>query len=75
MGTPPVEALPMGRRRWGRCQWGRLPFRYGYADLREFRSALTTASDIAFSLDAAPSGQETELLTDALRRRSPRPVR
>lgn len=40
-----------------------------YADLRELRSALTTASDIAFSLDAAaPSGQETELLTDALRR-------
>ncbi|EFL23068.1 hypothetical protein SSOG_02782 [Streptomyces himastatinicus ATCC 53653] len=39
-----------------------------YADLRELRSALTTASDIAFSLEAAPSGQETELLTDALRR-------
>ncbi|WP_055547503.1 hypothetical protein [Streptomyces sp. NBRC 110028] len=39
-----------------------------YADLRELRSALTTASDIVFSLDDAPSGQEAELLTDALRR-------
>jgi len=39
-----------------------------YADLHELRSALTTASDIAFSLDASPSGQETEQLTDALRR-------
>ncbi|MER7789046.1 hypothetical protein [Streptomyces sp. NPDC097640] len=39
-----------------------------YADLRELRSALTTASDIAFALDAAPSGQEAEQLADALRR-------
>lgn len=40
-----------------------------YADLRELQSALTTASDIAFSLDAsAPAPHEAEQLVDALRR-------
>lgn len=39
-----------------------------YADLRELRSALTTASDIAFSLDATPTGHESDQLADALRR-------
>lgn len=40
-----------------------------YADLRELQSALNTASDIAFSLDAAaPSPHEAEQLMDALRR-------
>ncbi|TVL94244.1 hypothetical protein [Streptomyces sp. SAJ15] len=40
----------------------------GYADLRELQSALNTASDIAFSLEAAPSPHEAEQLTEALRR-------
>ncbi|KUJ64538.1 hypothetical protein ACZ90_58380 [Streptomyces albus subsp. albus] len=39
-----------------------------YADLRELQSALSTASDIAFSLEAAPSAHEAEQLGDALRR-------
>lgn len=39
-----------------------------YADLRELQSALNTASDIAFSLDAAPSPHEADQLLDALRR-------
>ncbi|MEV4439089.1 hypothetical protein AB0K09_08730 [Streptomyces sp. NPDC049577] len=40
----------------------------GYADLRELRSALTTASDIAFALDAAPAPHEADQLQEALRR-------
>lgn len=40
----------------------------GYADLRELQSALTTASDIAFALDASPASHETDQLADALRR-------
>ncbi|MFD0385930.1 hypothetical protein ACFQ2B_36745 [Streptomyces stramineus] len=39
-----------------------------YADLRELQSALNTASDIAFSLDAAPAAHEADQLVDALRR-------
>ncbi|MEU3960960.1 hypothetical protein AB0F42_14195 [Streptomyces buecherae] len=39
-----------------------------YADVRELQSALTTASDIAFSLGSEPSALETDQLTDALRR-------
>ncbi|MFT2017763.1 hypothetical protein ACMA1D_18265 [Streptomyces sp. 796.1] len=39
-----------------------------YADVRELQSALTTASDIAFSLGSEPSALETHQLTDALRR-------
>ncbi|MBZ6473597.1 hypothetical protein [Streptomyces griseocarneus] len=39
-----------------------------YANLRELQSALTTASDIAFSLDAAPAPHEADQLVDALRR-------
>ncbi|MFF4404493.1 hypothetical protein ACWD4B_30725 [Streptomyces sp. NPDC002536] len=43
----------------------------GYADLRELQNALNTASDIAFSLDAAaPAPHEAEQLLDALRRAS-----
>ncbi|MFC5721261.1 hypothetical protein ACFP1Z_13905 [Streptomyces gamaensis] len=41
----------------------------GYAELRELQSALNTASDIAFGLDAAaPAAHEAEQLVDALRR-------
>ncbi|KNE81868.1 MULTISPECIES: hypothetical protein [Streptomyces] len=41
----------------------------GYADLRELRTALSTAQDIAFGLDpSAPSAQQAEELVDALRR-------
>ncbi|KAF4408413.1 MULTISPECIES: hypothetical protein [Streptomyces] len=41
----------------------------GYADLRELRTALSTAQDIAFNLDpAAPSAEQTAELVDALRR-------
>ncbi|MBB5935857.1 hypothetical protein [Streptomyces zagrosensis] len=39
-----------------------------YANVRELQSALNTASDIAFSLEAEPSALETNQLTDALRR-------
>ncbi|MBB4891190.1 hypothetical protein FHS39_000190 [Streptomyces olivoverticillatus] len=39
-----------------------------YADLRELQSALTTASDIAFSLEATPAPHEADQLADALRR-------
>ncbi|MEU4210791.1 hypothetical protein AB0F13_12495 [Streptomyces sp. NPDC026206] len=39
-----------------------------YADLRELQSALSTASDIAFSLDATPAPHEADQLLDALRR-------
>lgn len=40
----------------------------GYADLRELRTALSTASDIAFGLDATPSAEQAGELVDALRR-------
>ncbi|MFI1968925.1 hypothetical protein BLA24_01605 [Streptomyces cinnamoneus] len=39
-----------------------------YADLRELQSALSTASDIAFSLGAEPAPHEADQLVDALRR-------
>jgi hypothetical protein len=39
-----------------------------YADLRELQSALSTASDIAFGLEAAPSSHQADQLVDALRR-------
>lgn len=39
-----------------------------YADLRELQSALNTASDIAFALDAKPAPHEADQLLDALRR-------
>ncbi|MGW1836277.1 hypothetical protein [Streptomyces sp. BBFR2] len=40
----------------------------GYAQLRELRTALTTASDIASSLRATPSRRDADQLVDALRR-------
>ncbi|GAA2717292.1 MULTISPECIES: hypothetical protein [Streptomyces] len=40
----------------------------GYAELRELQNALSTASDIAFSLGAEPAPHETEPLMEALRR-------
>ncbi|MFF3765008.1 hypothetical protein ACFYYR_13105 [Streptomyces sp. NPDC001922] len=39
-----------------------------YADLRELRTALSSASDIAFALEADPSGDQAAALVDALRR-------
>ncbi|MEV0281488.1 hypothetical protein AB0I22_34600 [Streptomyces sp. NPDC050610] len=39
-----------------------------YADLRELQSALSTASDIAFSIESAPAAHEADQLVDALRR-------
>jgi hypothetical protein len=39
----------------------------GYASLRELRTALTTASEIASSLQSAPSRQDADQLVDALR--------
>ncbi|MET8676743.1 hypothetical protein ABZW18_03845 [Streptomyces sp. NPDC004647] len=39
-----------------------------YADLRELRTALSTASDIAVGLEAVPSGHQADELVVALRR-------
>ncbi|MFI1963726.1 hypothetical protein ACH429_06240 [Streptomyces pathocidini] len=39
-----------------------------YAELRELRNALGTASDLAFGLEGTPSGRQAEELVDALRR-------
>ncbi|CAM5342027.1 MULTISPECIES: hypothetical protein [Streptomyces] len=39
----------------------------GYADLRELQTALTTASDIASSLQAAPTRRDADQLVDVLR--------
>ncbi|MET9292326.1 hypothetical protein [Streptomyces sp. NPDC003077] len=39
-----------------------------YADLRELRTALTTASDIASTLQAAPSRHDADELVGVLRR-------
>ncbi|UNO39842.1 hypothetical protein [Streptomyces sp. MST-110588] len=40
----------------------------GYADLRELQTALTTASDIASSLQTAPTRRDADQLVDVLRR-------
>ncbi len=40
----------------------------GYASLRELRTALTTASDLASALPSAPTRRDTDRLVDALRR-------
>lgn len=40
----------------------------GYAHLRELRTALTTASDLASSLQTAPSRRDADQLVDVLRR-------
>ncbi|MFE3887108.1 hypothetical protein ACFXPQ_30110 [Streptomyces lydicus] len=39
----------------------------GYANLRELRSALTTASELASSLQSAPSRRDADQLVDVLR--------
>ncbi|MGP3981042.1 hypothetical protein [Streptomyces sp. KR80] len=40
----------------------------GYAELRELRTALSTASDLAFGLEADPSSHQADQLVEALRR-------
>ncbi|UQA93006.1 hypothetical protein [Streptomyces halobius] len=40
----------------------------GYANLRELQTALTTASDIAYALQTAPSRRDADQLVDVLRR-------
>ncbi|MCM2576772.1 hypothetical protein [Streptomyces meridianus] len=39
-----------------------------YAEVRELQSALHTASDIVFGLQATPTDEESEQILDALRR-------